>query len=271
MSFANSSGLKIYYNDLGHGEPAILYLPGWCDSRNSFNEFTFSCAKNRKVIALDWRGHGKSDKPSSDFGFKELVDDALAVIKKSRIKTFIPVAKANGGWAAIEIKRLLPDRIPKMIFIDWQLFDPPETYFSIINSLQNKDEYYQARKKLFDMWLKDVDNTEVIRLIKNEMASYGYDMWKKSAKAIGSAYKNFGAPFNALIALKPLVPVLHLYSQPDDNAYLVSQENISASHEWFKVRKLNLKSHFLTIELPELAASIVEHFITEELLQATGT
>jgi pimeloyl-ACP methyl ester carboxylesterase len=263
MPFANSNSLKIYYNDIGEGEPAILYLSGWCDSRNSFNQFTFSCAKNRRVIAPDWRGHGKSDKPASDFGFKELVEDALAVIEQSKINTFIPVAKANGGWAAIELKRLLHSRIPKMIFIDWQLFAPPDTYFTIINSLQNKDEYKQAHKKFLDILLKEVDNTEVIRLVKSEMGSYGFDMWEKAAKAIIGAYKNHGSPLNLLTLIKPDIPVLHLYSQPDEHGYLVSQENFSASHEWFKVRKLNLKSHFLTIEVPELAASIVEQFITE--------
>ena len=265
MSFINSNGINIHYNDFGQGEPVILYLTGWCDSRNSFNQFTFSCAKNRRVIALDWRGHGKSDKPSDDFGFKEFVEDALGVIEQSKIKTFIPVANANGGWAAIELKRLLPGRIPKMIFIDWHLFDPPDTYFTIIKSLQNKNEYEQARKKLFNTLLKEVDNTEVIRLVDTEMGSYGFDMWEKAAKAIIGAYKNHGSPLNLLTLIKPDIPVLHLYSQPDEHGYLVSQENFSASHEWFKVRKLNLKSHFLTIEVPELASSIVEQFITETI------
>jgi pimeloyl-ACP methyl ester carboxylesterase len=271
MPFANSDGLKIYYNDMGHGEPAILYLTGWCDSRNSFNQFTFSCAKNRRVIALDWRGHGKSDKPASDFGFKELTDDALAVLQQSKINSFIPVAKANGGWTAIELKRLLPDRIPKMVFIDWHLFNPPITYLNLIESLQNNAEYKNARNKLFEMWLKDVDNTDVIRLIRNEMSSYGFDMWKRASRAISRSYKSYGSPLNLLTSLKPEIPVMHLYSQPEEHAYLISQENFSASHEWFKVRRLNLKSHFLTIEVPELASSIIEQFISEEQMKATGT
>ncbi len=271
MPFATTGALKIYYNDLGKSEPAILYLAGWCDSRNSFNEFTFSCARNRRVIAPDWRGHGKSEKPKVDFGNNELVEDAIAVIKKSKIRKFVPVAKANGGWVAIELRRRMPQRIPKMIFIDWHIFEPPNSYFAMIDTMRKRETYKLARDKLFDMWLKDIDHPEVIRLVKNEMASYSFDMWENASKAIINAYRTHGSPINVLTSMKPYVPVLHLYSQPDDHGYLVSQENFSASHEWFKVRKLNLRSHFLTIEVPELAASIVENFISEQNLQATGT
>ncbi len=271
MPYVNNKGLNIYYNDMGEGEPAILYLPGWCDSRNSFNLFTFSCAKKRRIAALDWRGHGKSDMPYSDFGYNELVSDALAVIENSGINEFVTVSKANGGWAAIELKRKFTDRIPKMVFIDWHMFDPPISFDLLMKSLQNPDSYENARNTLFNLWLQDVDNSEVERLVKNEMASYDFPMWVRAAREIVSAYKKYGSPLDALNSLEPHIPVMHLYSQPDEQAYLESQENFSETNEWFKVRKLNLKSHFLTIEVPELASQIIEGFITEENLRATGT
>ncbi len=271
MPFININETRIYYNDMGQGEPAILYLSGLCDSRNSFNQFTFSCAKNRRVIALDWRGHGKSDKAKSDFGFQELVEDALTLIEKSKINYFTTVSKANGGWVAIELKRLLPHKIQSMIFIDWQLFEPSIQFMDLIISLQKPDEYQKAREILFNMWLEDVDNPEVTRLVKNEMASYDFEMWSRAARAIEDSYEKHGSPIKLLSEMEPHVPVLHLYSQPEEHGYLISQENFSASNNWFNVRKLNLRSHFLTIEVPELAASIIEQFIMSNQLKATGT
>lgn len=271
MPYVKNGDVNIYYNDLGEGEPAILYMAGWCDSRNSFTQFTFACARNRRVIALDWRGHGRSDKPKSDFGLKELTQDALKVIEASGINNFIPVAKANGGWIAIELKKRIPDRIPKMVFIDWHIFDPPISFMNLLKSLQNPKEYENARRKLFDLWLQDVDHPDVIRLINQEMASYEFPMWAKAAREIEAAYKKYGSPLDALNSLESHVPVLHLYSQPDEHAYLASQENFSESNDWFKVKKLNLKSHFLTVEVPEYTSHIVEGFITQDNFQAKAT
>ena len=32
MPFADSEGIRIYYDDTGEGEPALLCLPGWCNT-----------------------------------------------------------------------------------------------------------------------------------------------------------------------------------------------------------------------------------------------
>lgn len=272
MTYVESTDkVKVYYNDMGEGEPAILYMSGWCDSRNSFNQFTFACAKKRRIAAIDWRGHGKSEIPSSDFGIRDLVEDAKSVLEACGIGEFIPVTKANGGWVAIELYRHMPHRIPKMVFIDWYMFGAPQTLSNMESSVKSESLWEKAREKLFSSYLDGVDHPEVIRLVREEMASYGYDMWSRAIREIKNAYSREGSPISALNSFEPKVPVMHLYSQPDDYGYLVSQENFAASHDWFTVRKLNLKSHFLTIEVPEFAASIVEQFIAARQLEATGT
>jgi pimeloyl-ACP methyl ester carboxylesterase len=36
MPFADSEGIRIYYEDRGEGEPALLCLPGWCNTHAIF-------------------------------------------------------------------------------------------------------------------------------------------------------------------------------------------------------------------------------------------
>lgn len=114
-----SHGIRIRYDDQGQGEPAFLFMPGWCGSRRVFEELTRRCARWRRTLALDWRGHGESERPTEDFGADDLADDALAVIEASRADRLVPVAPSHAGWVAIELCRRMGVRIPKLVLLDW--------------------------------------------------------------------------------------------------------------------------------------------------------
>ena len=90
MAQAASDGIRIGYDDLGQGEPALLCMPGWCSSRAMFERLTPLAAGHRRALALDWRGHGESDPAPGDFGGGPLVEDALAVIEASGVERVIP-------------------------------------------------------------------------------------------------------------------------------------------------------------------------------------
>ncbi|GIW52792.1 MAG: hypothetical protein KatS3mg081_2147 [Gemmatimonadales bacterium] len=38
MPEVQSQGIRISYDDQGQGEPALLFMPGWCGSRRVFDE-----------------------------------------------------------------------------------------------------------------------------------------------------------------------------------------------------------------------------------------
>ena len=63
------------------------------------------------------------------------------------------------------------------------------------------------------------------------------------------------------VSMEPPLPVLHLYAQPDDLAYLSAQESFAAAHSWFHVRKLKAQSHFPMFEVPDEMASAIEQFV----------
>src|SRR5262245_42218323 len=125
MMTTHAEGLQISYDDLGHGEPALLFLHGWCANRTVFRPLVERCSTHRRTLALDFRGHGRSAVPTSDFGFDGLVEDALAVIEASGAEHIVPVALAHAGWAAIELRRRLRARIPKLVLLEWLILEAP--------------------------------------------------------------------------------------------------------------------------------------------------
>lgn len=80
MPHANVNGLKLYYEEHGHGEP-LLFLPptGWPGSIWDLEQVPFF-AKHFRVITLDQRGVGRSDKPDEEYTTTLLARDALGLL-----------------------------------------------------------------------------------------------------------------------------------------------------------------------------------------------
>ncbi len=254
-------GVRISYDDRGQGEPALLFLPAWCMSRAGFAQVPEYCANNRRVLTLDWRGHGASETPKNDFGAADLVEDALAVVNASGAQQVIPVSLSHGGRVALDVRRRLGERVPKIVVIDWLLLDPPPEYVDLVKGLDMPDKWEQTRDILFSIWLTGVDNQDVIRFVREEMGSYGADMWMRSGREIGGGYAKAGSPLNELATLNPPVPVLHIYAQPDDPGYLAAQQSFATDHPWFHVHKLQAHGHFPTFEVPGPIAAAIESFV----------
>lgn len=258
------SAIPIAFDDQGRGEPALLCLPGWCVDRSAFKELVRACGRTRRTLSLDWRGHGQSAPAEGDFGEADLIDDAKAVIQESGIQRVVPIALSHAGWVAIELRRRLGARIPAIILVDWLILDPPPPFLGAIAALQDPAKWESTRDQLFAMWLHGVENPRVIRLVQQGMGSYGFEMWARAGRAIEAAYRREDRPLKALADLRPPVPVLHLYAQPADPEFLQAQEKFAEANPWFTVRKLNAKSHFPMLELPQDMANAIESFVAQK-------
>jgi pimeloyl-ACP methyl ester carboxylesterase len=255
---ARASGLRIEYDDRGSGEPALLFLTGWCSSRERWEKVADIAGTRRRVLSVDWRGHGGSEATPGDFGVEEMVEDALAVIEASGAESVVPCAASHSGWVAIELRRRLGERVPKLFHADWMLAVPSARYMEVIRQLDS-EEWAVARDTLFTIWAAGVDTPEIRRVL-GVMEQHGEDMWRRSGREIEASYTRAGSPLDAFTTLDPPVPVLHAYGQPQDPDYLALQERYAAEHDWFAVLKLDATTHFAMIEAaPEVANAIEEH------------
>lgn len=260
MSQVESHGIRISYDDHGRGEPALLFMPGWCGSRRVFDELARRCATRRRTLVLDWRGHGESARPANDFGAGDLATDALAVVEASQADLVVPVALSHAGWIAIDLRRRLGPRIPKVVLLDWIVLEAPPPFLGALQSLQDPAQWQQTREQLFSMWLQGLDIPALTHYVREDMGSYPFEMWARAGREISGAYAKARSPLQALAGLEPPVPVLHLYAQPEDPGYLAAQRSFSAAHPWFQVSRPGAHSHFPMYEVPDEMAVTIERF-----------
>lgn len=261
MQKAHIGDIALTYEDLGAGEPALLCLPGWCASRQSFRDLLPGLAQRRRTLSMDWRGHGESSAAVDDFGADELVADALAVIESAGLERVVPVATAHAGWVAIELRRRLGTRIPAIVLVDWIVTDPPPPFLGALATMADSSKALAVRDQLFAMWTEGVAHAEVQRFVREDMGAYPPEMWARAAREIAGAYARERNPLRALSALATPPQVLHLFAQPADPAYLAAQESFAAEHAWFAVRRLEGRSHFPTIEVPDQVRDHIESFM----------
>jgi pimeloyl-ACP methyl ester carboxylesterase len=238
------------FEDHGAG-PALLLLSGWCQDHRLFKHVAPELAKTNRVIQMDWRGHDDKRQYDGDFTTGDQASDVIALIEHLKLESVVPVSTSHGGWANLEIcDRLGAKRIPRSIVIDWIMTNPGEAFYTMIDDLQVRENWEKGRKDFFNNWIVDTDNQDVIDHVNSEMASFDFEMWARSGREIALGYRKWGSPMQRMAALKEIIPISHIYSQPVAPEYTRAQLDFASSHPWFKPHKLVGKTHFPTLEQP---------------------
>ncbi len=114
MPYANSNGVKIYYEVEGEGPPLVLFH-GFTSDLESWRERGYADALNKDhtLVFLDLRGHGKSDKPHDPEAYlvERFVGDVKAVLNAVGVARANLVGYSAGGSIALCVARALPDRV----------------------------------------------------------------------------------------------------------------------------------------------------------------
>ena len=100
MAFVTTKdGVNIYYKDWGPKEAQpIVFHHGWPLSADDWdNQMLFFLAEGYRVIAIDRRGHGRSDQVSEGHDMDHYAADASAVVESLDLHNAVPVGHSTGG------------------------------------------------------------------------------------------------------------------------------------------------------------------------------
>ena len=100
MAFVTTiDGVNIYYKDWGPKEAQpIVFHHGWPLSADDWdNQMLFFLAEGYRVIAIDRRGHGRSDQVSEGHDMDHYAADASAVVESLDLHNAVHVGHSTGG------------------------------------------------------------------------------------------------------------------------------------------------------------------------------
>ena len=114
QTFTASDGVAIHYQVQGRGDPVVLLhgITGTAASNWGAAGIIDRLAEEFQVIAVDQRGHGKSDKPHDPASYGErMALDVVDLLDHLRLQQAHVVGYSMGGFITMKLVALAPDRL----------------------------------------------------------------------------------------------------------------------------------------------------------------
>ncbi|MFC2007842.1 alpha/beta fold hydrolase [Chloroflexota bacterium] len=127
------NGINLNYFDWGGDGPVMVLLHGSHGSTSFGRMWDFTARllhPDYRILALDQRGFGDSDKPQTGYASEDYAADLAAFVDALGIAPFILVGKSMGGRVAQTYGGLYPDKVSHIVLVNGphyvSLFSDPE-------------------------------------------------------------------------------------------------------------------------------------------------
>lgn len=111
------NGLKMYYEVYGEGKPLVLLHGAFMTINLNWSSLIPALAKNHKVIAVEFQGHGHTADINRDFSFESLADDVAGLLKNLGIEKADIIGYSLGGGVGTQLAIRYPLLVNKLVLL----------------------------------------------------------------------------------------------------------------------------------------------------------
>jgi len=115
--YTTVNGIKLHYVEGGSGKPLIC-LPGWPQTWYSLQPVAMQLTKEYRVIIIDLRGMGTSEKPESGYDKKTMATDIQQLVLHLGFDKVSLMGHDIGGMVAMSFAFNFPKSTEKLIVLD---------------------------------------------------------------------------------------------------------------------------------------------------------
>ena len=113
------NGVRLRYLDWGTaGKTPLVCLHGHTGQAHIFDEFAEAMSSYYHVLAVDQRGHGKSQWAETGYARDRFVEDLAAFVDALGLSRFVLVGVSMGGWHSILYAVEHPERVERIVMVD---------------------------------------------------------------------------------------------------------------------------------------------------------
>lgn len=117
MSYADVNGLRMYYEVHGKGRPLVLLHGSLSAIGTSFASLLPLLARNRKVIALEMQGHGRTADIDRPMRIDNLADDVAVLLDQLEIERADVLGYSLGAGVAMAFAARYPAKAGKLVLL----------------------------------------------------------------------------------------------------------------------------------------------------------
>jgi pimeloyl-ACP methyl ester carboxylesterase len=254
--FAEFDGIKVHYRTSGKGKEALIFIHGWTCNTEFWRGQT-SAFTGTYVIAIDLPGHGKSDKPQTDYTMAYFARSIEVVMRDARVTRAVLVGHSMGTPIVRQFYRLYPEKTLALVIVDGglRMFAPKEQTEQFTAML--RANYKAAAQPMLEGMLMPVKDEKLKGEIRAAMQSTPEHVAVSAMvnMADEKLYEKdpIKVPVLAVLAKSPFWPA-------DTEQYLRSLATNLEFHMWSDV------SHFLMMEKSQEFNRTLKAFLVKQKL-----
>jgi pimeloyl-ACP methyl ester carboxylesterase len=115
--YAPVNGIKVYYEVYGKGKPIVLLHGAFYNIEMNWGQLIPELSKTRKVIAIEFQGHGHTPFSDRKLDIVTLASDVESVMKYLKIDSADVAGFSMGGSVAYQLAIQSPKCVRKLVII----------------------------------------------------------------------------------------------------------------------------------------------------------
>jgi pimeloyl-ACP methyl ester carboxylesterase len=133
--FVTVHGLRLRYRDWGGDGHPLLALHGAVAHAHWWDPVAPHLARRFRVLALDWRGHGRSAWPRPPaYRSEDFAAELAGVIDALGLRDVVVAGHSMGGHNAMAFSAWYPDRLARLVVVDAR----PHVNYERLRALQRR-------------------------------------------------------------------------------------------------------------------------------------
>jgi pimeloyl-ACP methyl ester carboxylesterase len=114
-----TTGPALHYLEQGPctAEEAVVFVHGWPDSAHSYSRLLAALPTRYRAVAMDLRGFGDSDRPSSGYTINDFAGDVAALLDTIGLTGVTLVGHSMGSFVARRVAVTRPDLVRRLVLV----------------------------------------------------------------------------------------------------------------------------------------------------------
>jgi pimeloyl-ACP methyl ester carboxylesterase len=244
--------VNITYDDLGAGDPALVFIHGWCCDRSYFAPQVDHFSASHRVVAVDQRGHGKTPPADDgDYSVAAFAGDAAELIRTLGLDRPVVVGHSLGGVVALALAASQPDLVRGVVMVDPAPIVMSNEMKAMFGQIASLVATVDGRKAFVAGMFAPMDDQARKEQIVAGMSSMPDDVAVAAVAGLGQ--------FDGPAALRTIrCPIATIGSISPTNTQAQLQEH--CPH--LLVAQTLGAGHFNQLEVPDQVNTMIERFLT---------
>lgn len=254
--YFNHENITLYYEKYGNHKKTIVILPGWGDTRKTFNYMISFLQNYFTIYIVDYPGFGNSPFPDKDLTIYDYSNLIYEFIKELNLKDPILIGHSFGGRIITTLLGYYNYNFSNIILINSAGIKPKKT---ITKKL--KTYYYKLLQKLANILPKKT-RIKYKNYLFNKFAS---DDYKNLSDNMKTTFKNVVnedlTPYLKNINTRSLL----IWGNKDESTPLKDAYIMNKYIKKSELVIINRATHFSYLEQPNLVNSIIYEQLKDEI------